>query len=275
MEKLAKTSGYVLFIIVKKDFVRIRCSQNQVKESHFMLGTIVNAAAIAAGGLAGVLLKKGIKESWSESINKAMGIAIAVIGINGVISNMVTVSGDGKLSSSGELLLAVSLIVGTFIGEVLKLNDRMEKVSAKIEKKLAVNGFAASFMNASILFCVGAMAIIGSLQDGLNGDHTILFAKAVLDLVNAVIFGATLGIGVVFSAIPVFIYQGAITLLAGVLSPYLQGELLTQICYVGYAIIIAIGVNYLIRDKIKVLNMLPSILVPVVWMLIQKLIALF
>lgn len=240
-----------------------------------MLGTIVNAAAIAAGGLAGVLLKKGIKESWAESINRAMGIAIAVIGVNGVISNMVTVADDGSLLSSGELLLAVSLIVGTFIGEVLKLDDRMAKVSIKIEKKLSVNGFAASFMNASILFCVGAMAILGSLQDGLNGDHTILFAKAVLDLVNAVIFGATLGIGVVFSAIPVFIYQGAITLLAGVLSPYLQGELLTQICFVGYAIIIAIGVNYLVRDKIKVLNMLPSILVPVVWMFIQKLIALF
>ena len=238
-----------------------------------MLGTIVNAAAIAVGGLVGLLLKKGIKESWTASVHKAVGIAVLVIGLNGVIANMITVEADGKLSSSGELLVVISLIVGTIIGEMLRLDDHMEKFSKGIEKKFAAKGFAASFMNATILFCVGAMAIIGSLQDGLTGDHTILFAKAVLDGVTAIIFGATLGMGVVFSAIPVLIYQGIISLLAGVLSKYLQGELLVQICAVGYAIIIAIGVNFLKKDRIKILNMLPAIFIPVIWHFIQMLIA--
>ena len=238
-----------------------------------MIGTIVNAVAIAVGGFVGLLLKKGIKESWTNSVNKAVGIAVLVIGLNGVISNMITVGEGGKLSSSGELLVVISLILGTLIGEILRLDDHMEKLSKGIEKKFAATGFAASFMNATILFCVGAMAIIGSLQDGLTGDHTVLFAKAVLDGVTAIVFGATLGIGVVFSAIPVFVYQGLIALLAGVLSNYLQGELLTQICAVGYAIIIAIGVNFLTKDRIKILNMLPAIFIPVLWFFIQKLIA--
>lgn len=240
-----------------------------------MIGTLVNAGAIMLGGLIGLILKKGIRESWTYSINKAVGIAVLVIGLNGVISNMITVGEGGKLSSSGELLVVISLIVGTFIGEVLKLDDHMEKFSKSIEGKFKVGGFAASFMNATILFCVGAMAILGALQDGLTGDSTILFAKAVLDGVTAIIFGATLGIGVVFSAIPVLIYQGLIALLAGFLSKYLQGDLLVQICSVGYAIILAIGFNFLLKERIKILNMLPAIFVPVVWFAIQKLIALF
>lgn len=237
-----------------------------------MIGTLVNAVAIAIGGFIGLLLKKAIKESWTASVNKAVGIAVVVLGINGVISNMVTGSaGTEKLTSSGELLVVISLIVGTIIGEMLRLNDHMEKLSKGIEKKFSVGGFAASFMNATILFCVGAMAILGPLQDGLTGDSTILFSKAVLDGVTAIIFGATLGIGVVFSAIPVFVYQGLIALLAGFLSRYLQGQLLTEICSVGYAIILAIGFNFLLKDKIKILNMLPAILIPVLWFALRAL----
>ena len=238
-----------------------------------MLGTLVNTGAVIAGGCIGLLCKKGIRESWTQSINKALGAAVAVIGINGVIANMFTVS-EGKLSSSGELLLVISLVIGTLVGELLRLDDRLNAVSGKIEKRFHMGGFASSFMNATILFCVGAMAIVGSIQDGLTGDASVLYIKSALDFVSAIIFGATLGVGVVFSCLPVLVYQGTITLLAGLLSGFLVGELLAQVCMVGYTIILCIGVNFLATTRIKTLNMLPALLVPIAWNGIQNLIAM-
>ncbi len=236
-----------------------------------MTGTIVNAVAIAVGGLIGVLLKKGIKESYTQGLNKALGLAVLIIGLNGVISNMLT-SENGKLSSSGELLLVVSLVIGTFTGEVLRFDDRFNKFCKGIESKFKSDGFASGFINGTGLFCVGAMAIIGSINDGLTGDSSVLFVKSALDFVTAIIFGTTLGYGVIFSSIPILIYQGGISLLAGSLSSVLQGELLVQICSVGYAIIMAIGFNFLLKDKFKTLNMVPSLLVPVAYHYIMILI---
>lgn len=229
-----------------------------------MTGTLVNCVAVIIGGLIGLLLKKGIKESYAQGINKSLGIAVLVIGINGVISNMFTVE-NGSLKSSGELLLVVFLVPGTLIGEILKLDERFNSFSQKIESKFSSGGFASGFVNGTILFCVGAMSIIGSLNDGLTGDSTVLFVKSALDFVSAVIFGATLGFGVVFTCIPMLIYQGGISLLAGSLSGILQGELLTHICMVGYAIIIAIGFNFFIEKKFRTLNMVPALLLPFVY----------
>lgn len=229
-----------------------------------MTGTIVNCVAIAAGGAIGLLLKKGIKESFAENINKALGIAVLIIGLNGVVSNMFTAT-DGKLSSSGELLLVICLVAGTFLGEILKLEDRFTKFSGKVEGKFKNGGFSSGFVNGTLLFCVGAMAIIGALNDGLKGDSSVLFVKSALDFASAIIFGATLGFGVIFSAIPVLIYQGAITLLAGSLDGVLTGELLRQVCMVGYAIIMAIGLNFLLTKRIRTLNMVPALILPVVW----------
>lgn len=229
-----------------------------------MTGTLVNAAAVITGGLIGILLKKGIKESYTLSINKALGLAVLIIGINGVIANMFTFDG-GKLSSSGELLLVVFLVIGTFIGELLKLDERFDKVCKGIEGKFRSDGFASGFINGTVLFCVGAMSIVGSINDGLTGDSSVLLVKSALDFVNAVIFGATLGYGVIFTFIPILIYQGGISLLAGSLSGILQGELLEQICMVGYAIIMAIGLNFLLKDKFKTLNMVPALLLPVAY----------
>ena len=172
---------------------------------------------------------------------------------------------DGKISSSGELLLVAFLVLGTLIGEVLKLESRFGKFCEKIEKKFRAGGFASGFINGTILFCVGAMAIIGSINDGLTGDSSVLFVKSALDFISAIIFGATLGYGVIFTFIPLLVYQGGITLLAGTLSGILQGELLSQVCMVGYAIIIAIGVNFIFGKKFNTLNMLPGILLPVVY----------
>ncbi len=229
-----------------------------------MTGTLVNAVAVIIGGLIGLLFKKGIKKEYTDGINKALGLAILIIGLNGVISNMFTVS-DGKLSSEGELLLVVFMILGTLIGEVLKLDDRFSRFCVKIENKFKADGFATGFINGTVLFCVGAMSIIGSINDGLTGDSSILFVKAALDFVNAIVFGATLGFGVIFTSIPILIYQGGISLLAGTLSGILQGELLQQICMVGYAIIMAIGLNFIFPKKFKTLNMVPGLILPIVY----------
>lgn len=229
-----------------------------------MTGTLVNAVAVIVGGLIGLLVKKGIKESYTESINKALGLSILIIGLNGVISNMFTVE-NGKISSSGELMLVVFLILGTFAGELLRLDERFTRFCNNIEKKFKSDGFAAGFINSTVLFCVGAMSIVGSISDGLTGDSSVLLVKSALDFVNAIIFGATLGYGVIFTFIPILLYQGGISLLAGTLSGILQGELLEQICMVGYAIIMAIGLNFLLEKKFKTLNMVPALLLPVAY----------
>ena len=229
-----------------------------------MTGTLVNCAAVIAGGAIGVIFKKGIKDSYTEGINRSLGIAILIIGLNGVISNMFSVA-DGKISSSGELLLVVYLVIGTLFGEMLKLEQRFNGFCTKIESKFKAGGFASGFVNGTVLFCVGAMAIIGSINDGLRGDSSVLFVKSALDFTTAIIFGATLGFGVIFTFIPLLIYQGGITLLAGSLSGILQGDVLTQLCAVGYSIIMAIGINFIFDKKFKTLNMLPSIFLPVVY----------
>ncbi len=229
-----------------------------------MTGTLVNCAAVIIGGLIGLLLKKGIKESYTVGINKSLGLAVLIIGLNGVISNMFTVE-NGKLASSGELLLIVFLVVGTLIGELTKFDDRFNGFCKKIDGRFKDGGFAGGFINGTILFCVGAMAIIGSINDGLTGDSSVLFIKSALDFINAIIFGATLGFGVIFTCIPILIYQGGISLLAGTLSGILQGELLEQICMVGYAIIMAIGFNFFLEKKFKTLNMVPAIILPVAY----------
>ena len=229
-----------------------------------MTGTIVNCAAVIAGSAIGLIFKKGIKESYMESINKSMGLAVLIIGLNGVISNMFSVE-DGKIFSSGELLMVCFLVIGTFIGELLRLDERFTNFSNRIDKKFKNGGFAGGFISGTLLFNVGAMAIIGSINDGLSGDSSVLFVKSALDFTASIIFAATLGFGVIFTPITILLYQGAITLLAGSLSDLLQGELLGQMCMVGYVIIMAIGFNFLFKNKFKTLNMLPSVFLPIVY----------
>lgn len=230
-----------------------------------MTGTLVNCIAVIAGGVIGLFFKKGINESFATSVNKSLGVAVLIVGLNGVISTMFRVNADGSLSSNGELLLVIYLVVGTLLGEILRLDDRLNGLSDKIENRFHLTGFSAGFVNATILFCVGAMAIIGSLNDGLTGDSSVLFVKSTLDFTAAIIFAATLGVGVIFSFIPVLLYQGSITLLAGLLGNILVGQVLQEVCMVGYAIIICIAVNFLATTKIKTANMLPAILMPILY----------
>jgi len=228
-------------------------------------GTIVNAVSIILGGLAGLLFHKGIRESLKEAVLKAEGIAVLIIGLNGVIANMFTAAEDGSLSDSGGMLLLLSLVLGTLCGELLRIDDRMNALGVLVEHRVKAEGFAGGFVNASIIFCVGSMAIIGALNDGLTGDSSVLYVKSVLDGITALILASTMGVGVLGAAVPVLIYQGAISLFASSLSGFFDSfpELLPQISMVGYTIVLCIGINFLFGPKIKTANLIPSIFIPV------------
>lgn len=230
-----------------------------------MLGVLINGAACLFGGLIGLFFKKGIPESIEKSINKAMGIVVVVIGLNGVISNMFQIGSDGKLHSSGELLLVISFAIGTLVGELLKLDDKINTFSNKIENRFKIKGFTVGFVTSSSIFCIGAMGIIGSMTSGLTGDNSILITKSIIDFVIAIVLAASLGFGVMFSFIPVIVYQGTIALFAGLLSNILVGELLTWVCAVGFILIICVGLNILADIKFKTVNMLPSLLIPIIY----------
>ena len=229
------------------------------------MGTIVNAAAVAVGACIGLLLKKGIRQDIQASINKALGIAVLVIGLNGVIKYMFTVGEDGSLSDHGSMLLLVSLVAGTLLGEMLRIDDRLGGIGGLIERKFHLQGVSKGMIDACLVFCVGAMSIIGAFNDGLRGEPQVLYLKAALDFVGAVVMASTMGIGVLFSAVPLVLYQGSLTLLAGVLEPVLSGQMLSDVCMVGYAMVMCIGINFLGDVKIKTANMLPALLVPVVY----------
>ena len=232
-----------------------------------MLGTIINALAIVAGGLIGLTFKKRIKKSTADGIRPAMGIAIVLIGLYGVLTNALRIT-DGTLKSQGELLLLFSLVIGTLGGETLKIDERFSAWSRKIEHRFSVNGFSSAFVSGTLLYCVGAMAIIGPVNEVLASNNSVLMVKSTLDGISSIIFGATMGIGVVFSAIPVFLYQGGIALLALMFGDIISPSLLSDVCTVGYAIIIVIGINFLREKQIKTANMLPSLLIPILYHLI-------
>jgi hypothetical protein len=228
---------------------------------------------IAAGGCVGLVLKKGIRPQLENAIHQATGLAVIVIGLNGVISNMLTADpATGEISSSGELMLVFSMILGAIVGESLGIEEHLNRLGGLVEQKLHLSGFAQGFVNGTLIYCVGAMAIVGSINDGLLGDPSTLITKGVLDGITSIVLAASMGPGVIFSAIPVLVYQGAITLCAGLLAPVLQGELLHQICAAGFLLVACIGMNFM-SDKfhIKVANFLPALLVPVVWAALRAL----
>ncbi|MBQ9988741.1 MAG: DUF554 domain-containing protein [Clostridia bacterium] len=238
-----------------------------------MTGTLVNAAAVIVGGAIGLLFKSRIKAGFQSGVQKAIGVSIFCVGLAGLMANMLSQNADGTLASSGELLLIVSLVLGALAGELLKLDDRLNALGRKIEARFRMSGFTAGFVNASLLFCVGAMTIVGPLNEGLTGDGGILYIKSMLDFVSGMILASSLGAGVLCAAVPVLVIQGSISLCAGFLGPMLQSTvLLRQICMVGYALILSIGFNFVADSKIKIANLLPGLLVPIVWAIISSLV---
>lgn len=238
------------------------------------MGTLINAALILLGGVIGLVFKKAISKEMEFSIHKATGVAVVVIGVCGVLSAMLKTDAAGKVSSSGELILVISLTLGTFIGELLKLEERLNKGCKWVESKFKMSNFSTGFITSTMIYCVGAMAIVGSINDGLLGDSSTLITKGILDGITSVVLAASLGYGVLFSAVPILVYQGGMTLLAGLLDKVLAGELLSNICMVGYALVMCIGINFLTNGdkKIKTVNMLPALLIPVGYAILKNLI---
>ncbi|MBC8584581.1 DUF554 domain-containing protein [Youxingia wuxianensis] len=237
------------------------------------MGTVVNSAAIILGGLIGMLIRRGLPEKVESMSMKMLGLSVFVVGVNGVVTSMVTVGAQGALESNGSLLLIASLVIGGVLGECMNIDDHLNSAGRRVEEKFGKDGFAKGFINGSLIFCIGALAIVGSINDGLAGDSSILFIKSALDFVCSIILGSTLGFGVIFSFIPVLIYQGAITLAAVWIAPYISTELLNSICMVGYAIVMTIGINFLEFTKIKTANLLPAIFVPIIYSFIEPLLA--
>ena len=222
-----------------------------------MLGTIVNAAAILVGGAIGLLLRNGLPDRISDAVMNGVALTVLYVGIS------------GSLEGQKTLVAILSIVVGGAIGTWLNIDKGLNKLGDFAQKKLSGkqegNTFAEGFINASLVFCVGAMAVVGSLQSGLTGNHEVLFAKALLDGISSAVYAAALGSGVLLSAIPVLLYQGAITLLAGLLSPVLSEDIVSEMTCVGSLLIIGIGLNMLKVTKLKLANYLPAIFLPILF----------
>ena len=220
-----------------------------------MMGTIVNSIAVVAGALVGVFLRKGIKEQYTSTIMDGMALAVVIIGIM------------GAMGMNNLIVVLASIVVGSIIGEKLDLDKRLENLGTSMEKRFGKgdSDFSKGFIMASLVYCIGAMSILGALESGLTGNHETLYAKSVLDGVSAVIFASTFGIGVAFSAAAVFIYQGAITLLASSVKDLLTPEVINEMSSIGGILIMAIGINILGIKKVKIANMLPAIFIPIVY----------
>jgi hypothetical protein len=221
-----------------------------------MLGPIVNAITIVICALVGTFLIKNIPERFDEIIRKGIGLSLLYLGIKGAFENQ------------NVLLLILSIVIGSIIGELLDFDKGMNKIGEWAEAKVGLSSgnFSKGFVMASLLFCTGSMAIVGSLNSGLAGNHEMLFAKSILDGIISIVFASSLGIGVMFSAIPVLIYEGIITLGATFVKDWLTPEIITEMSAVGSLLICALGLNFLEVKQIKVANMIPAIFIPWVYL---------
>ena len=234
------------------------------------LGTIVNIVAVLMGGFVGLFVKKGLSPRIQDILMKALGLSTMFIGVSGALTGLLTVK-DGTLSTKGTMLMIFSLVIGSFIGEIIRIEDRLDTLGEKLKSRVKAGEgghFVEGFVTNTLVICVGAMAIMGSLQDGLAGDPTTLFAKSILDGVIAIVFTSTLGVGAMFAVIPLAIYQGGITLLARFIEPFLVGNMVPDMSYIGSILIFAIGVNLAFGKKFKVGNMLPAVVVPIIYNII-------
>lgn len=231
-----------------------------------MLGTVVNAAAVIVGGGAGMLIKKGLKEDFRESMMKTLGVAVIFLGAAGAMTGLLEFK-DGVFQTRGTMLMILSLTLGIIVGELLRIEDRMEALGERLKKLVRAEGdnhFVQGFVTNALVVCVGAMAVVGALQDGISHDPSTLYAKAVLDAMISMVFAASLGAGVLFAAVPLFVYQGTITLLAGAAAPFFTDRVVGNLSYIGNVLIAVVGVNLLFGKTAKVGNMLPALIFAVI-----------
>lgn len=231
-----------------------------------MTGTLINAAGVIVGALLGIFLKRGIPARIRDSLMKVEGLAIVLIGLSSLLQQMLSVNAEsGRLNCDGGMLLLISLVGGCLVGELARIDDRLNAAGMLVERRFKADGFSSGLVTASLVFCVGAMAVIGPINEGLTGDRSLLYIKTLLDSTTSVVLASVMGIGVLFSFVPILVVQGIPALLAVQLSPYITPELLTDFCMVGYALVTAIGVNFLVDAKIKIANLLPALLFPVTY----------
>lgn len=225
------------------------------KKVIFLLGTIVNTVAILFGGLLGLLFGQALPDKIKKTVIQGIGLAVLLIG------------GSMALETKNTLVVIASLVLGGIVGEWIDIELRLQQFGQWLESKFSRNGqgagFTKAFVTASLIYCVGAMAIMGSLESGLMGNHTILYAKSMLDGISALVFASSMGIGVLVSAIPVFLYQGLITISAGLLQGVLSSQVIIEMGATGGLLIVGIGLNILEIKEIKVGNLLPGIFIAI------------
>lgn len=228
-----------------------------------MLGTIVNSLAIIGGSLVGLLFNKGIAQRYKDILMSAIGLSVVLIGLK------------SALATDDLMVVIFSMILGSLAGEALAIENKLEGFGKFLENKMAsasgdTSAIGRGFVTASLVFCVGSMAIVGSLESGLTGNHQTLFAKSVLDGVTSIVFASAMGIGVIFSSVAVFLYQGLITISASFLKSYLTPDTVAQMTSVGGLLILSIGLNMLKITSLKIGNMLPAIFLPLLYFMIRS-----
>lgn len=230
------------------------------------LGTIINTLAIVAGGAGGALFGKFLKEDVQDTLTKCCGVSTLFIAITGALEQMLSVE-NGKIVSSGAMLVILSLTIGAVIGELADLEGAFERFGEWLKQKTGNakdRKFVEAFVTASLTVCIGAMAIVGSIQDGITGDYSILATKAVLDFIIIMVMSCSLGRGAVFSAIPVAVLQGGVTALAGLVRPLMTDAALANLSMVGNVLIFCVGINLVWGKKVRVANLLPAIVIAVI-----------
>lgn len=232
------------------------------------LGTIINVSGIILGGLLGFVCGNKITPQVQSTLMKANGICVVFLGIAGTLEQMIHIQ-NGRLYSEGTIMMILSLSLGSLIGEWINLDYRMERFGQWLKQKTSNakdSLFVDGFVTSSLTVCIGAMAVVGSLQDGLSGDYSTLLTKAILDMIIICVMTASMGKGCIFSAIPVAFFQGVITLLAQSIEPIMTEVALSNLSFVGNMLIFCVGINLVWENtRIKVANMLPSIIVAIIW----------
>ena len=230
------------------------------------LGTIINTAAIVAGGAGGALFGRFLKENVQDTLTKCCGVSTLFIAVTGALEQMLTVE-SGAVVSHGAMLVIGCLTIGAVIGELLNLEGAFERFGEWLKQKTGNakdKRFVDAFVTASLTVCIGAMAIVGSIEDGITGDYSILATKSVLDFIIIMVMSCSMGRGAVFSAIPVAILQGSITALAGLLRPVMTAAALGNLSMVGNVLIFCVGINLVWGKKVRVANLLPAIVIAVI-----------
>ena len=230
------------------------------------LGTLINILGIVSGGVCGLIFGKMLKKEHQDSLGVAAGISVLFLGIAGAMEGMLTMA-DGKVTSGNSMVLIISIMLGTLVGELLGIENWFTRLGEWLKMKTGNakdGGFVDGFVTASLTVCIGAMAIMGAIEDGIMGDYSLLTAKAVLDFIIIMVMAASLGKGAVFSAVPVGLWQGAVTILARLIKPLMTELSLLYLSFVGSVLIFCVGINLVWGKKVNVANMLPAIIFAVI-----------